>query len=173
MNSTRSYIFFIIISLIINACSTFSASRREEGKIFHAAPMSGGIGALSFGLYNDSNYEICNSGGLGQFCYSGEFKLNRDTLTLIDLHKDVPLKSNKFLILRYAEQDSTYWEWKYSRQYTSFSADRKLGKWIWQQFKGSDLALGEGDIYQLDNNGIPIKDEYHFIIRFDSLRNYR
>ena len=173
MTLTRHPSFVLIISLIISSCSTFTDSHREEGKIFHAAPMSGGIGALYFGLYNNNKYQICNSGGLGQFCYSGEFKLSRDTLTLLALNKEIPLKSNKLLILRYTEQDSTYWEWKYSKQYKDFSSDRKLGRWIWRDFQGGDLALGEGDVYQLDTNGIRIRSEYHFIIRFDSLKNYR
>jgi len=171
MASINLYIYCLAIVLLIGSCTSSPGSHRENAKIFHAAPMSGGIGALYFGLYNDNTYQICNSSGLGQDCYSGKFKLDKDTLTLLDLNRDVPLRSNKLIIVRYNKQDSTYWEWKYSRQYESFSSDRTLGKWKWQEFKNADMVLGEGNVYQLAPNGIPIKDEYYFIIQLDSLKN--
>jgi hypothetical protein len=169
----KIHISILTLILIISSCSSSSDTHREHGKIFHAGPMSGGISALYFGLYDDNTYQICNSGGLGQDCYSDKFNLHKDTLTLLDLNKDIPLKSNRLIIRRYSTQDSTYWEWKYSRQYKEYTSDKTLGKWVWQEYKRSDMALGQGDVYQLDTNNIVLKSEYHFIIQFDSLKNYR
>jgi hypothetical protein len=163
MTSTKLYISILIIALMLSSCFS-SDTHREEGKIFHAGPMSGGIGALYFGLYNDNTYQICNSGGIGQTCYSGKFKLDKDTLILLDLNKNVPLKSDKLLIVRYNDQDSNYWKWKYSRVPNS-----------WQHLKRQDSINGLGDVYQLDKNNKLMNDQHdeHFIIRLDNLKNYR
>lgn len=160
----KVYLFPLLFSVTFNSCS-HSDKHREEGKIFHAGPSSGGIGALYFGLYNDNKYQICNSGGLGQDCYSGNFILNKDTLTLIKLTKEVPLKSNKLILIRYAEQDSSFWKWKYAKS---------IGVSTWLDFKWRDSAMGgSGDVYQLNERNERMKDELQFVIRLDSLKNYR
>jgi hypothetical protein len=154
----------LIFILIISSCSSSSDTHRENGKIFHAAPMSGGVGALYFGLYDDGTYQICNSGGLGQECYSGEFKLNKDTLTLVGLNKHVPLKSDKLLILKYSELDSNYWKWKYKGNPNS-----------WERLQWRDTVLAIGDVYQLDDTDRLMNDktDYHFLIRLDDLKKYK
>jgi hypothetical protein len=164
--NTPAKLYLIILSFTISldACS-HSDKHREAEKIFHAGPSSGGIGALYFALYTDKTYQICSSGGIGQDCYSGNFNLKRDTLTLIELNKEISLKSNKLLIIRYAEQDSSFWNWKYTKS---------IGVSTWQDFKRRDLSLGgTGDVYQLNDRNELMKDESHFIIRLDSLKYYR
>jgi hypothetical protein len=161
----KLYNSILTLVLVTGSCTSSSDTFREEGEIFHAAPPTHSVaGELYFGLYNDNTYEICNNGGLGQDCYCGKFKLDRDTLTLLDLDRNVPLKSNKLFILRYAEQDSMYWKRKYRNNPSS-----------WQDVKWHDTINGLGAVYQLDNNNRLLndtKDDY-FLIRLDSLKNYR
>lgn len=102
---TKKVQVFIVFAILLPSCFTFSSDEhREEGKIFHACiPDSGAVGGLYFGLYNDQRYQICSTGGIGQTCYTGKYLLNNDTLTLVDLDRDIHLKSNKFLIKRYLQ----------------------------------------------------------------------
>ena len=116
------------ILLEFSSCIT-SQPLREQDKIFHGAPESMGIGGLSFGLYKDNKYLVVNSGGIGSFEYSGLYTVNEDTIVLNNLSKDVPMESNRLVIFRYDQQDSTYWEWKYSRIYKELTSDPRLGKW--------------------------------------------
>ncbi len=90
--------------VLINSCIPPSDNNREDGKIFHAyMPGGGAVGGLYFALFNDHTYDICGTGGLGQFCYRGNYVLKNDTLTMIALSKDIAsLKSNKFLISHYS-----------------------------------------------------------------------
>jgi hypothetical protein len=168
---------FLIYAMI--GFSSCNKSFKEGDKIFHGAPDRSGIGGLSFGLYKDKRYMIMNSGGIAWFEYSGRYDINGDTIVLHNLDKELNkefgkgvFESNRLVIYRYNEQDSTFWEWKYSDLYKSFTADRKLGTWLWEDYKRSNEALGEGDVYQVDLNGKPIKSAYHFIIRLDSLKYY-
>jgi len=157
----KCWLLFIFTTVIFSCNDTF----REKGKIFHAAPPDNSVsGNLYFGLYKDGTYTICNVSGIGQDCYSGDFKLDGDTLTLINLDKRVPLKSNRFLILEYKSLDSSYWKWKY-----------KGNPNPWQRLKWGDSILSLGDVYQLDssNNLINNENAYHFLIRLDSLKDYR
>jgi hypothetical protein len=171
MNQIRFFKCCCVIMLFgVSACET---SFDEKDQIFHGSLASHGIGKLSFSLYKDQRYLIINSGGIGSSEYIGSYALYGDTILLYNLNKEVPLESNKLVIYRYEQQDSSYWEWKYSRLYKSFTSDKTLGKWDWTQYKSGDKALGEGDVYQIDANGIPIKEPVHFIIRLDSLRNYQ
>ena len=99
----KKLIFLFLISFFFNSCIPPSDSNRENGKIFHAyVPSGGAVGGLYFALFNDHTYEICGTGGLGQNCYSGNYILRNDTLTMIDLNKDIGLRSNKFLISHYS-----------------------------------------------------------------------
>ena len=145
----------------------------EKNKIFHGAPSSNGISGLSFALYNDHRYQVMSSGCLFAFTKSGTYDLVGDTIILNGIDKHENFKSKRLLIFRYDQQDSTYWEWKYSRIYKSFKANRKLGRWLWEDHKSGDAAIGEGDVYQINENGEPIENAYHFIIMLDSLKNYR
>lgn len=153
----------LTLALVISSCSS-SDTHRESGKIFHAGPPTAGIGALYFGLYKDGTYQICKSGGLGQDCYSGNFKVSNDTLTLVDLNKDVPLLSNRLLVLRYNNLDSSYWIWKYKGNPNS-----------WQRLQWQDTSLSLGDVYQLDSNNDLMngKTDYYFLIRLDHLLSYQ
>lgn len=95
-------VLFIVFSL--GSCFPSGDVHREEGKIFHACiPNSGAVGGLYFGLYNDQQYQICSTGGVGQNCYTGKYVLNNDTLTLLGLSSAIHLKSNKLLIKPYSQ----------------------------------------------------------------------
>jgi hypothetical protein len=158
------------ISLIILwTVALFSCEKplKEEDKVFHGGPESQGIGGLSFALYKDGRYQIINSGGIGWHEYDGSYTLSGDTITLNNLDKKSSVKHNRLLVYRYDEQDSTYWEWKYSHISKSYS-DKTLGSWSWESFKWKDLIHGQGDVYQLDTKDKPLKAEYHFIIQLDS-----
>jgi hypothetical protein len=47
------------------------------------------------------------------------------------LNKEVPLKSSKFLIIRYAEQDSNYWKKKYSSNSYAWQESKSLDSMKW------------------------------------------
>jgi len=162
--SQISLLLLLSFVMALSACLTFTSDeiRGDEGKVFHAGPSTPGIGSLYFGLYSDKTYQICSSGGIGQSCYSGNYELNKDTLTLKNLNKDIHLNSSRFLIKRYSEQDSTYWKWKY-REYNNVHT--------WSEYKWEDSVIGgTGDVYQLNKQNETMKDDIHFIIRLDSLK---
>ena len=98
----RKLITLFLMPLFINSCFPPSDNNRANGKIFHAyVPNGDAVGGLYFALFNDGTYEICSTGGFGQACNSGNYTLRNDTLTLMNLSKDVGLKFNKFFILHY------------------------------------------------------------------------
>ncbi|MGC4104062.1 hypothetical protein [Ferruginibacter sp.] len=159
----KLYLIILASITLLSSCF-YSDESREQGKIFHAGPSTGGIGAMYFALFNDHTYQLCNSGGIGQDCYTGNFELHRDTLTLTNLDKKIPLHSGRFIIKRYAEQDSSYWNWKYAKN---------IGISTWQDFRSEDLIMeGIGDVYQLNDSNQLMKDDIYFIIRLDSLKNF-
>lgn len=140
-------------------CDTY-IKLKEEDKIFHAAPNMSGFGGTFFGLYKNNIYEFCDGDFMDQGCYMGEYELNGNILTLKKLKLNDRVKYNRFIIYRYSEQDSTYWQKKYPKS----SSD-------WEQLKQSDKNSGsDGDIYQLDNEGNPVMDlTYYYVIRLDKL----
>ena len=152
-----------IVSLLygISSCAENKKPFREEDKIFHAAPQGNGIASLSFALYSGNRYQIMNSGGIGADYFSGIYSLKGDTIIFNDLSKGSSLKSNRLKIFRYNQQDSTYWIWKHAKS---------LRHRNWQVFEEQDKQIGDGDVYQLDGKNKPMIDEYHFIIRLDSLQ---
>jgi hypothetical protein len=162
---------FSCLTLLIVGLLSCEKRFDEKDKLFHGAPQSNGVGGLSFGLYNDKRYVVTNSGGIGWSDYSGSYILSGDTITLKELDKESGLEKNRLIIYRYSLQDSNYWKWKYSDRFSD--TDKTLGTWTWRKFKDVDQMLGEGDVYQLDENSKTLKDKYHFLIRFDSLKNYR
>ena len=152
-------LFFSMVTIFISCSSPEVFS--EQDKIFHGGSSTGGIGSLYFALYKNNRYQVCNSGGIGEDCYSGNFELKNDTIILLNLDKQVPLKFNRLIILRYNKQDSSFWKMKYSNNH-----------FPWQDLKQNDSMLGgSGDIYQLDNRNKIVwdKKQNHFIIRMDSL----
>jgi hypothetical protein len=154
-------IFLLCLPTLFFACSQHKKEFKEENKILHAGPSSGGIGSLSFELYNDSTYRISNSGGIGEDVYTGTYSIKNDVITFNNLDTTSSLKHNRLLIFRYSEQDSLYWKNKYPNSFSK-----------WQDFKSRDSAMGGyGDIYQIDDNNQITANETHFIIRSDSLKH--
>ena len=157
---------FIKTSLLSLMTLFFSCTSpvNEKDEIFFAGGASGGIGGIYFALYKNNKYEVCETGGIGKTCYYGNFKLSDDTITLLNLSKDCYIKNNRLLICRYKDQDSTYWQWKYPRNAKQ-----------WSVMKRRDLDLSNvGDVHQLNNqNRVVLDPTYYFIIRLDSLKNYR
>ena len=149
----RHYPVFLILFIFIYSCSNSHNHWYEER--FFAVYSEGEERGLYFTLYNDNSYKICNDDGKVAECDTGKFKLNHDTLTLFNLSRRFPLKSNKLLIILYNEQDSTFWKWKYSKF---------LGVGTWQDFKWLDSVRGKGDVYQLNDSNQLIQNDFHFII---------
>lgn len=134
---------------------------KEEDKIFHAGPNMSGIGATFFELYKNNIYNFCDGDFLDYGCYKGKYELNNNILTLSGLKLNDHVKNNRFIIYKYADQDSIYWKRKYPNS--------SLG---WRKLKQSDIKSGsEGDIYELDNNDKPrIMAPYYYVIRMDKLK---
>jgi hypothetical protein len=129
-----------------------------------AAPSSGGIGSLSFALYNDYRYRISNSGGFAEFIYSGTYSVNDNVITFNDLDRSSSLKYNRLLILRNTEEDNLYWKNKYPPS----------SLLMWENLRRQDSIKGSnGEIYQLDDYNQIATNETHFIIRLDSLKNLK
>ncbi len=161
--STHIFNFLLLtLSLLFFSCGGFEKEFKDEDKILHAGPSTGGIGSLSFALYKDSRYRISNSGGVGEFIYAGSFTIMGNIITLNKLDKESSMEYNRLLISRYNEQDSVYWKNKYGNNAGS-----------WQDLRKQDSALGgTGDIYQLDDNNQIAQNEAHFIIRLDSVKQF-
>ena len=154
------HIAALFIASLIYGCRT-NVELKDEDKIFHAGPNMSGFGGTFFGLYKNNIYEFCDGDFMDPGCYTGEYELNGNFLTLKDLKLNDHVKHNRFIIYRYAEQDSTYWQ----KKYPDSSSD-------WKQLKQSDINSGsEGDVYELDNNNKPVTDvTYYYVIRFDKLK---
>lgn len=158
----RSTTFLILIFSLFSCASKHKFN--EDDKIFHGASASGGIGGGYFALYKDRKYQVCESGGLGEECYTGNFTLIGDTIVLQNLSKKCYLKNNKLLICKYDKQDSTYWQWKYPGHIND-----------WEDMKERDIRMGnDGDVHQIDIQNKRILDPtYHFVVRLDNLKDYR
>lgn len=138
----------------------------EKDKIFHAAPGTQGIGNLSFALYNDSRYQVMNSGGIGASYYEGKYSVSGDTIILKDLNKESSFKSNRLLIIRYRDQNDSFWRWKHP--------DIKDNKWQLQVAKTpQDSGWASGEVYQIDEKNQLMRDADFFYIRLDSLKRNR
>lgn len=125
------------------------------------SPIESIKGSFEFSLYNNHTYEVCTTGDVETHCYSGTYSLKGDTLVLEDLSKDVPLYTNRLLIVRYSQQDSMYWKWKYPNRVQA-----------WQDLKEEDLIVnGLGDVYELDDQNEPVRElsNVRFTIREDRL----
>src|SRR5438309_2258217 len=163
MTPIKYSFYFLAIIFNLSSC-TSQNDHREERTIFHAAPMQGGISTLYLDLYEDHTYQICNGVGNREYCLSGKFILDKDTLTLLNLDKKIPLLSNKLLIVQYTGKDSNYWKWKYSGSLNG-----------WQDLQQLDTTMAVGDLYQLDRNNKLMNDRnvQQFTITIDSLKNNR
>jgi hypothetical protein len=151
------FLFNLTILFLIISCGS---KLNDKNKIFHAGPNESGIGATFFSLYKGNYYEFCDGDFMNPCCYSGNYRLNGDTLTLENLILNERVKNNRFIIYRFNEQDSSYWKNKYPE-----SSD-------WKYSKVSDSLRGFlGDIYELDEKNIPRKNvNYWYVIRLDELR---
>ena len=157
-------IFLNLILLFITSifsCESKIQKPNEKDLIFHAGPSTGGVvGQVYFQLFTDSRYYICNSGGIGEDCYTGIYELHNDTIILENLDKGSSLKFNRLIIYRYYNQDSNYWKWKYPHL-----------SWEWWELKRRDSILeSTGDVYQINNKNNIEKNETFFNIRFDRLK---
>ena len=151
----------ICIILFLVSCS---AKLDEKDKIFQAAPnMSDGIGGTFFSLYKNNKYQFCDGNFMDPGCYTGTYNLVGDTLTLINLKLNDHVKSNRFIIFRFSEVDSTYWKRKYSNSGLH-----------WNDLRMNDSLNALGDIYELDEKNRPRTNvNYWYVIRLDKLKNYR
>jgi hypothetical protein len=76
--TTKKVQFFIVLFCLLFSCFPSSDKHRESGKVFHASiPNSGAVGGLYFALYNDQQYQICSTGGIGQTCYTGDYVIKK------------------------------------------------------------------------------------------------
>ncbi|MBL0155176.1 MAG: hypothetical protein IPP93_17535 [Chitinophagaceae bacterium] len=161
--SNISIVIFFLLSTILLSCNS-GHEYTEQDKIFHATGASGGIGGIYFALYKNHKYQVCETGGLSEKCYDGDYTIAGDTIILNNLSKDSYIKNNRLLICRYNQQDSAYWQWKYPAHVND-----------WSYMRESDLSFGNiGDVHQIDiNNTLLLDTTYYFVIRLDSLKNYR
>lgn len=134
---------------------------KEKDKIFHAGPNMSGFGGTFFGLYKNNIYEFCDGDFMDPGCYTGEYELNGNILTLKNLKLNNHVNYNRSVIYRYADQDSTYWQ----KKYPNSSSD-------WEQLKQSDINSGsDGDVYELIDDDKPVTDiSYYYVIRLDKLK---
>ena len=153
----------MLTALILSGCKA-KIKENEKDKIFHAGPVNSGFGGIFFGLYKDNKYEFCDGDFMDAGCYTGLYNLSGDTIILHDLKKHNGIPTNKFIIRRYSDMDSSYWLWKYPDQ-----------KMDWQSMRHQDSSIGStGDVFPLDEmNKIKIDRNNYFVIRLDSLKNNR
>jgi hypothetical protein len=157
-------LLIVLIPVFLVSCETRPRPFDDTDIIFNGSPDNNGMGGLSFALFKDRRYRIMNSGETAAHYYSGTFKVSGDTIILENLNKESGLISNRLLIFRYADQDSSFWMWKH---------EKKIGFWKWRYFKLQDSKMGKGNVFQLDENGNPTKEESYFRITIDDLKNFR
>jgi hypothetical protein len=156
---------FQTIVLVLSISSVFSSCRTEitvdeKDKIFHAGPVNSGFGVIYWGLYKDNKYQFCDGDFMNPGCYTGLYSLSGDTVILHDLKKHDGIPTNKFIIRRYKDMDSSYWISKYPNSETNWRDQRQ----------NDSLSGSEGDIFPLDEmNRIKYDKNNYFLIRFDSL----
>jgi hypothetical protein len=163
MTTLKTFLFILTATFIWTSCKT-QIKVKEEDKIFHAGPVNSGFGGIFFALFKDNKYEFCDGNFMDAGCYTGLYNLSGDTIILIDLRKHNGIPTNKLIIRRYSEMDSTYWIWKYPENKTN-----------WQSMRNNDSSIGStGDIFPLDKmNKIKYDRNNYFLIRLDSLQNNR
>jgi hypothetical protein len=101
--------FIILLGLVVLVvfCGQRKVELKEEDKIFHAGPSMSGFGSMFFGLYKDNKYQFCDGDFMNPGCYTGDYTLSGDTITLNDLKKHPGIPSNRFFIYRLKEKDPT------------------------------------------------------------------
>ena len=164
MPSNKTYIIFLLSAVTIWAACKTQLKLKEEEKIFHAGPAVSGLGGIYFGLYKDNKYEFCDGDFMDNGCYTGNYGLSGDTIILYELKEESGMPTNRFIIRRYQDMDSVYWQWKYP--------DHKND---WENMRHTDSAIGStGDIFPLSQTNEIVYDGYtYFHIRFDELKSKR
>ncbi|RZK19959.1 MAG: hypothetical protein EOO43_11425 [Flavobacterium sp.] len=163
MTTLKTFTFILTATFMWTSCRT-QIKVKEEDKVFHAGPVNSGFGGIFFGLFKDNKYEFCDGDFMDAGCYTGLYNLSGDTIILLELRKHVGIPTNKFIIRRYSDMDSSYWIWKYPEHKTN-----------WQSMRHNDTSMGStGDIFPLDEtNKIVYDRNNYFLIRLDSLQNNR
>jgi hypothetical protein len=159
MISSKTFaVIFLSVMSVFTSCQT---AVKEEDKIFHAGPVNSGFGGIFFALYKDNKYQFCDGDFMDPGCYTGEYSLAGDTITLYHLKSHTGIPSNRFVIRRYQDMDSSYWQWKYP--------DHKDD---WEIMQDRDTRASAGDIFPLNLKGEIVFDRNnYFLIRLDKLKN--
>jgi hypothetical protein len=160
MKIIRNTIIIVSILSSLTSCKP-EIKVDEKDKIFHSGPVNSGIGVIYWGLYKDNKYQFCDGDFMDYGCYTGLYTISGDTVILHDLKKHEGIPTNKFIIRRYSEMDSSYWAWKYPDNPTN-----------WKTLRYNDSLIGStGDVFPLDeNNIIKLDRDNYFLIRLDSLK---
>ncbi len=163
MTTFRNIKLVLSILFLLTSCKT-EIKVDEKDKIFHAGPVNSGFGVIYWGLYKDNKYQFCDGDFMDYGCYTGLYSLSGDTVLLHDLKKHRGIPTNKFIIRRYNDMDSSYWAWKYPDNKTD-----------WKTLRFNDSLIGStGNVFPLDeNNKIKLEKDNYFLIRHDSLKNNR
>jgi hypothetical protein len=160
MTTLKPFLCLLAATLMWTGCRT-QIKVKEEDKIFHAGPVNSGFGGIFFGLFKDNKYEFCDGDFMNPGCYTGLYTISGDTIILLELRKHDGIPTNKFIIRRYRDMDSSYWIWKYP--------EHKIN---WQSMRNNDAIGSTGDIFPLDKmNKIVYDRNHYFLIRMDSLQN--
>lgn len=149
-----------VLSLLTNCSSGIKVD--EKDKIFHAGSVTSGLSGIYWGLYTNNRYQFCDGDFMDHGCYTGLYSLSGDTVILHNLKQHNNIPTNRFIIRRYSDMDSSYWSWKYPDN----TAD-------WKALRQQDSSIGStGDVFPLDeNNRIIFNRNNYFLIRLDSLKN--
>jgi hypothetical protein len=163
MTTLKTFLLIMSAGFMLTNCKT-QIKVKEEDKVFHAGPVYSGFGGIFFGLYKGNRYEFCDGDFMDAGCYTGLYNLSGDTIILLDLRKHNGIPTNKFLIRRYNDLDSSYWIWKYQEHKTD-----------WQSMRHIDSSIGStGYIFPLDERDkIKYDRNNYFVIRLDRLQNNR
>jgi len=158
-----NFILLLMVFSFLLSCK-INIKVDEKDKILHAGPVNSGFGGIYWGLFKNNIYQFCDGDFMDHGCYTGYYSLSGDTIILHDLKKHQGIPTNKFIIRRYNEMDSSYWAWKYPNSQTD-----------WKILRQNDSLSGStGDIYPIDEtNKIKFERDDYFLIRLDSLKNNR
>jgi hypothetical protein len=161
MMTTRNIRVLFPILFALTGCKS-EIKVDEKDKIFHAGPVQSGFGVIYWGLYKDNKYQFCDGNFMDYGCYTGLYSISEDTVTLHGLKKHAGIPTNRFIIRRYSDMDSSYWAFKYPESKTN-----------WRTLRHIDSLIGStGDVLPLDkNNRIQLEKDNYFLIRHDSVEN--
>jgi hypothetical protein len=161
MTSRKTFTIIFLLAITLSTACRIRVKVKEEDKLFHAGPVTSGFGGIFFGLYKNNKYQFCDGNFMDPGCYTGDYSLAGDTIILYDLKKHTGIPSNRFIIRRYRDMDSSYWQWKYPDH-----------KDEWESMRQQDSLSGTtGDIFPLNQKGDIVFDRNnYFIIRLDKLK---